>query len=227
MSDPMQATPDPTTSAARRSTPAERVLSALRVPGLAAGTILLLSSGDPLRQGTGLGLNALALLSTRPARGRLRALRAILGPVLLGVIFYGLLVALLHAPPEGAPTTFRATTALRAAAPLLARSMGILLALFALEGLARPFARRLREAGGGEGKVSLVLGLSYQLLPVFLESLEGILLAFRSTSRRCWLRPSYLRRGLACLFLVTHRLADELTLVLILRFRRRGEDGPG
>ena len=67
-----------------------------------------------------------------------------------------------------------------------------------------------------------MLGLSYQLVPVFLQSLEGVALAQRTDSRLWWLRPSGLVRAASSVFLLSHRLSEELALALSLRLRHSG-----
>ena len=67
-----------------------------------------------------------------------------------------------------------------------------------------------------------MLGLSYQMVPVFLQSVEGVSLAQRACSSLWWLRPSCLMRAAASVFLLSHRLSEEMALALALRLRHGG-----
>ncbi len=73
--------------------------------------------------------------------------------------------------------------------------------------------------------MTLMLGLAYQLVPVFLQSLEGIALSQRACSRLWWLRPSCLLRAVSSLFLLSQRFSEEMALSLSLRIRREGPAG--
>jgi energy-coupling factor transporter transmembrane protein EcfT len=105
---------------------------------------------------------------------------------------------------------------------LFLRSTGLIFAVFALEEALRPLALRARAGGLKAGRMALMLGLSYQLVPVFLQSLEGVVLAQRARSNLWWLRPSHLMRATSSVLLMSHRLSEEMALALSLRLGRDG-----
>ena len=92
-------------------------------------------------------------------------------------------------------------------------SVGMIFAVFSLEEALRPLALRAREGGFSGGRMVLMLGLSYQLVPVFLQSLEGVALAQRAGANLWWLRPSRLTRAASSVFLLSHRLSEELVVI--------------
>jgi hypothetical protein len=172
---------------------------------LGSGTILLVAGRQIWVPGIGLALTATAFFSRLSDPRRIRSLVKWMIPVLVFLCAYGLLLHL--------------TSPAEASAPLSAHP---LFAMFALEEALRPLALRARAGGVNGGRMVLMLGLSYQLVPVFLQSLEGVAFAQRSYSRLWWLRPSGLVRAASSVFLLSHRLSEELALALSLRLRPSG-----
>lgn len=186
---------------------------------LALGTILLLAGRGLQVPAIGVALTGTAFFWRVRRPGRIRALLKWLIPILMFLTAYGLV---LHfTTPADASTPFSGRSPGRMA-HLLLRSVGMLFAVFALEEALRPLARRARTGKRPAGRMTLMLGLAYQMVPVFLQSLEGVALAQRSTSRLWWLRPSRLLRAVSSLFLLSHRLSEEMALSLSLRAGRQG-----
>lgn len=186
---------------------------------LGSGTILLVAGGQVWVPGIGLALTATAFFWRLSDPRRIRSLVKWVIPVLVFLCAYGLLLHL-ASPAEASPPIF--THPLGGVAHLLLRSVGMIFAMFALEEALRPLALRARAGGVNGGRIALMLGLSYQLVPVFVQSLEGVALAQRSYSRLWWLRPSGLVRAASSVFLLSHRLSEELALALSLRLRHSG-----
>jgi len=183
---------------------------------LGCGTILLVAGRQIWVPGIGLALTATAFFWRLRDPGRIRSLLKWMIPVLVFLCAYGLLLHLTSPVETSAPLS---THPLGRMAHLFFRSMGMIFAVFALEEALRPFALRARAGGINGGRMALMLGLSYQLVPVFLQSLEGVALAQRTYSRLWWLRPSRLARAASSVFLLSHRLSEELALALSLRLR--------
>lgn len=195
---------------------AEKVGTGLWLLCLGTGTILLVAGGAIRVPAVGLALTAAAFFSRRPAPRRVRSLLTWMVPVLLFLGAYALLlfVTVPASPPSPHP--------LARMPHLLLRSVGMVFAVFALEEALRPLALRARAGGFKGGRMALMLGLSYQLIPVFRDSLEGVALAQRARSNFWWSRPSGLMRVCSSLFLLSHRLSEEMALALSLRLRREG-----
>ena len=189
---------------------------------LGTGTVLLLA-GDGIRiPAFGLVLTATACFLQRREPRRIRSLVKFMIPILVFLGAYGLLLHLVLRPGSFIP---HSTPPMQSVAHVFLRSVGVLFAVFALEEAIRPFALRAR-AGGGKGKrMALMLGLSYQLVPIFLQSLEGVSLSQRASSNLWWLRPSRLMRAASAAFLLSHRLSEEMALALSLRLRHGGPSG--
>jgi energy-coupling factor transporter transmembrane protein EcfT len=183
---------------------------------LGLGTILLLAGTDLWVPGVGLALTCTAFFWRLGEPGRLRSLVKWTMPVLVFLGAYGLL--LYFSSPTGSPPSPSAHPSVKVAY-LFLRSVGMIFAMFALEEALRPVALRARAGGFRGGRMALMLGLSYQLVPVFLQSLEGITLAQRTGATLWWIRPSCLIRAASSLFLLSHRLSEELALALSLRLR--------
>ena len=183
---------------------------------LGCGTILLVAGRQIWVPGIGLALTATAFFWRLRDPGRIRSLLKWMIPVLVFLCAYGLLLHLTSPAEASAPLSAHP---LGRMAHLFLRSMGMIFAMFALEEALRPLALRAREGGVNGGRMALMLGLSYQLVPVFLQSLEGVALAQRTYSRLWWLRPSRLVRAASSVFLLSHRLSEELALALSLRLR--------
>jgi energy-coupling factor transporter transmembrane protein EcfT len=143
-------------------------------------------------------------------------------PVLVFLGAYGLLLYLTGSAGTSGPPSARLVERVT---HLFLRSVGMIFAVFALEEALRPLAVRARAGGFRGGRMALMLGLSYQLVPVFLESLEGIALSQRASSRLWWLRPAHLTRACSSMFLLSHRLSEEMALALSLRLRHEGPEG--
>lgn len=186
---------------------------------LGSGTILLVAGRQIWVPGIGLALTATAFFWRLSDPRRIRSLVKWMIPVLVFLCAYGLLLHLTSPAEASAPLSAHP---LGRVAHLLLRSVGMIFAMFALEEALRPLALRARAGGFNGGRMVLMLGLSYQLVPVFLQSLEGVTLAQRSYSRLWWLRPSGLVRAASCVFLLSHRLSEELALSLSLRLRHSG-----
>jgi len=182
-------------------------------------TTLLVAGRQIWVPGMGLVLTATAFFWRLSDPGRIRALVKWMIPVLIFLCAYGLLLHLTSPAEASAPLSAHP---LGRVAHLFLRSMGMIFAMFALEEALRPLALRARAGGGNDGRMTLMLGLSYQLVPVFLQSLEGVALAQRTDSRLWWLRPSRLVRAASSVFLLSHRLSEELALALSLRLRHDG-----
>lgn len=186
---------------------------------LGFGTILLVTGRQIWVPGIGLVLTGTAFFWRLREPGRVRSLVKWMIPVLVFLCAYGLLLHLTSPADASAPLSARP---LGRVAHLFLRSVGMLFAMFALEEALRPLALRARAGGVSGGRMALMLGLSYQLVPVFLQSLEGVALAQRADSRLWWLRPSRLVRAASSVFLLSHRLSEELALALSLRLRHSG-----
>lgn len=186
---------------------------------LGFGTTLLVAGRQIWVPGIGLALTATAFFWRLRDPGRIRSLLKWMIPVLVFLCAYGLLLHLTSPAEASAPLSARP---LGRVAHLFLRSMGMIFAMFALEEALRPLALRARAGGVNDGQMALMLGLSYQLVPVFLQSLEGVALAQRTYSRLWWLRPSGLVRAASSVFLLSHRLSEELALALSLRLRHGG-----
>jgi energy-coupling factor transporter transmembrane protein EcfT len=186
---------------------------------LGIGTILLLAGRDLRVPGIGLALTATAFFWRLSEPRRLRSLVKWMIPVLVFLGAYGVLLYL--SSPTGSPPSPSAHPLVKVA-HLFLRSVGMIFAVFALEEALRPLAIRARAGGLSSGRVALMLGLSYQLVPVFLQSLEGVALAQRAGAALWWLRPSCLMRAASSVFLLSHRLSEELALALSLRLRHGG-----
>jgi hypothetical protein len=197
----------------------ERVGKGLWFLCLGFGTILLVAGRQLWVPGVGLALTATAFFWRLRRPGRIRSLLKWTIPVLVFLCAYGLLLHLTWPAEASAPLSAQP---LGRVAHLLLRSMGMIFAMFALEEALRPLALRAREGGASGGRMALMLGLSYQLVPVFLQSLEGVALAQRTDSRLWWLRPSRLARAASSAFLLSHKLSEELALALSLRLRHGG-----
>jgi len=187
---------------------------------LMVGTLLLLAGRDLWVPGTGLALTAAAFFWRLREPKRLRSLLKWTMPVLVFLGAYGLLLYL-TAPAGPSPTPLSAHPLLKVA-HLFLRSVGLIFAMFALEEALLPLALRARAGGFSGGRMALMLGLSYQLVPVFLESLEGVALAQRAGANLWWLRPTRLIRAASSVFLLSYRLSEELALALSLRLRQGG-----
>ena len=185
----------------------------LRGMFLAAGVVLLLAGRGVHLPALGFALSCLACFWEAPRAGRLRWMGRILVPVLCFLALYGLL--LWKVPRPGAAPLAPGEIAAEMTR-LFLRSLGLLAALSTLEQLLRPLAARVR-AGGGGGRWGLMLAMSYQLVPVFLQGVEGVFRAQRLYARLWWLRPSLLLRALLSLALLSLRLAEELAQALTLR----------
>jgi energy-coupling factor transporter transmembrane protein EcfT len=183
---------------------------------LGLGTILLVAGRQLWVPGIGLALTAAAFFWRLRDPGRIRSLLKWMIPVLAFLCGYGLLLQ--FTSPAEASTPFSASP-LGRVAHLFLRSVGMIFAVFALEEALRPLALRARAGNPRGGRMALMLGLSYQLVPVFLQSLEGVALAQRAGARFWWLRPSCLARAASSLFLLSHRLSEDLALALSLRLR--------
>lgn len=198
---------------------AEKVGTGLWILGLGTGTILLVAGGSIRFPAIGLALTAAAFFSRRPDRRRIRSLLTWMTPVLAFLVAYALL---LYVTVPTAPASSPSPHPLERMPHLLLRSVGMVFAVFALEEALRPLALRARPGRIKGGRMSLMLGLSYQLIPVFRNSLEGVLLAQRARSNYWWARPSSLMRACSSLLLLSHRLSEELALALSLRLRQHG-----
>lgn len=197
----------------------ERVGKGLWCLCLGLGTILLVAGTQIWGPGIGLALTATAFFWRLSAPGRIRSLVKWMIPVLVFLCAYGLLLHLTSPAEASAPLSAHP---LWRVAHLFLRSMGMIFAMFALEEALRPLALRARAGGFKGGRMALMLGLSYQLIPVFLQSLEGVALAQRADTGFWWLRPSRLVRAASSVFLLSHRLSEELALALSLRLRQGG-----
>ena len=198
----------------------KKIGSGLWLLCLAAGTVLLVAGHGIRIPGIGLALTATAFfLQLRDPR-RIRSLLKWMIPVLVFLCAYGLLLYLV---PSTASPTAPSAHPLGRLAHLFLRSVGMIFAVFALEEALRPLALRARGGEFKGSRMALMLGLSYQLVPVFLQSLEGVVLAQRARSNLWWMRPSRLMRSASSLFLMSHRLSEEMTLALSLRL---GHGGP-
>ena len=195
------------------------MVKGLRLLCLGIGTILLLAGGEIRVPGIGLALTATAFFWGLRDPRRLRSLLKWMIPVLVFLGAYGLLLCLAGpASPPGSASEHPLWRVVH----LFLRSVGMIFAVFALEEALRPLALRARAGGPSGGRTALMLGLSYQLVPVFLQSLEGVSLAQRTGSRLWWLRPSCLMRAASSVFLLSHRLSEEMALALALRLRNGG-----
>ena len=195
---------------------ADRVNKGLWFLCLGTGTILLVAGRQLWVPGIGLALTATAFFWRLSDPKRIRSLVKWMIPVLVFLAGYGLL---LHfASPAEASAPFHAQPVGRVT-HLFLRSMGMIFAMFALEEALRPLALRARAGGLKGGRMALMLGLSYQLVPVFLQSLEGVALAQRTDTGFWWLRPARLLRAASSVFLLSHKLSEELALALSLRLR--------
>jgi len=189
---------------------------------LGFGTILLVTGRQIWVPAIGLALTATAFFWRLRDPGRIRSLLKWMIPVLVFLGAYGLLLYLIEpAPYPASPSTHP----LARVAHIFLRSVGMIFAVFALEEALRPLAVRARAGGSRGGRMALMLGLSYQLVPVFLQSLEGVALSQRACSRLWWLKPSGLMRACSSLFLLSHRLSEEMALALSLRMRHEGPSG--
>jgi energy-coupling factor transporter transmembrane protein EcfT len=186
---------------------------------LGFGTILLVAGKQLWVPGIGLALTATAFFWRLSDPKRIRSLVKWMIPVLVFLCAYGLLLHLTSPAQPSAPFSAHPLTRV---AHLFLRSMGMIFAMFALEEALRPVALRARAGGFKGGRMALMLGLSYQLIPVFLQSLEGVALAQRADAGLWWLRPSSLMRAASSVFLLSHRLSEELALALSLRLRHAG-----
>lgn len=187
---------------------------------LTTGTLMLLAGRGLWVPGAGLALTATAFFWRLREPRRLRSLAKWMMPVLAFLSGYGLLLYLTAPAGSSPPSPFGHP--LLKVFHLLLRSVGLIFAMFAVEEALLPLAVRARAGGLSGGRTSLMLGLSYQLVPVFLESLEGVALAQRTGARFWWLRPARLTRAASSVFLLSHRLSEELALALSLRLRRGG-----
>lgn len=191
----------------------------LRLLCLGIGTIFLVAGGEIRVPTVGVALTATAFFWGLRNPRKFRSLLKWILPVLIFVGAYGLL---LYVTPPTAPTVCASEHPLARATHLLLRSVGMIFAVFALEESLRPLALRARAGGFRGGRMALMLGLSYQLVLVFLQSLEGVSLSQRAGSRLWWLRPSPLMRAASSVLALSHRLSEELALALSLRLRRGG-----
>jgi energy-coupling factor transporter transmembrane protein EcfT len=191
---------------------------------LGFGTILLVAGRQIWVPGIGLALTATAFFWRLRDPGRIRSLLKWMIPVLVFLSAYGLLLYLTEPAPYPASPSAHP---LGRVAHLFLRSVGMIFAVFALEEALRPLAVRARAGGSRGGRMALMLGLSYQLVPVFLQSLEGVALSQRACSRLWWLKPSGLMRACSSLFLLAHRLSEEMALALSLRLRHGGPSETG
>ena len=189
---------------------------------LGVGTILLLAGKDLPTPGIGLALTGTAFFWRVRGAGRIRAILKWMIPIFIFLAAYGLILHLTSSADASAPFSARPPGRM---AHIFLRSMRMLFALFALEEVLRPLALRARTGGSTGGRMTLMLGLAYQLVPVFLQSLEGIALSQRACSRLWWLRPSCLLRAVSSLFLLSQRFSEEMALSLSLRIRREGPAG--
>jgi energy-coupling factor transporter transmembrane protein EcfT len=187
---------------------------------LGVGFILLLGGGRLWVPGIGLALTATAFFWRLREPRRLGTLLKWMIPVLVFLCAYGLLLYL--AAPAGSPAPSSSSLPLNRVAHLFLRSVGMIFAVFSLEEALRPLALRARAGEFSGGRVALMLGLSYQLVPVFLQSLEGVALAQRAGSNLWWLNPSRLTRAASSIFMLSYRLSEELALALSLRLRHGG-----
>jgi energy-coupling factor transporter transmembrane protein EcfT len=186
---------------------------------LGVGTILLVAGRQIWIPGIGLALAATAFFRRLPEPRRVRALLKWMIPVLVFLGGYALLLYL-TTPTDSQASPFHHP--LERVAHLFLRSVGMIFAVFALEDALRPLALRARAGAPTGGRMALMLGLSYQLVPVFFESLEGVALAQRAQSRLWWARPGGILRASSSLFLLSHSLSEELALALSLRLRTPG-----
>jgi energy-coupling factor transporter transmembrane protein EcfT len=186
---------------------------------LVAGTILLLAGSGIRVPAIGLALTGIACFWRCRKPRRIRSLVKFMIPILIFLCAYGLLLYLSPQPdsPASHPTHPMANVA-----HLFLRSVGLLFAMFALEEALHPVALRVRAGGFKGNKMALMVGLSYQLVPVFLHSLEGVSLSQRADSSLWWLRPSRLMRAASSMFLLSYRLSEEMALALSLRLGQRG-----
>jgi hypothetical protein len=186
---------------------------------LGMGTLLLLAGRQIWVPGIGLALTATAFFWRLSDPRRIRSLLKWMVPVLVFLGAYGLL---LYLAAPAAPPASASAHPLGRLAHLFLRSVGMIFAVFAIEEALLPLALRARAGGFRGGRMALMLGLSYQLVPVFLQSLEGVALSQRACSTRWWLRPSRLMRAASSVFLLSHRLSEEMALALALRLRQGG-----
>jgi hypothetical protein len=199
-----------------RTVRTETVGKGLWILCLGTGTVLLLAGRQIWVPGVGLALTATAFFWRLRDPRRIRSLLKWIVPVLVFLAAYGLLLYLVA--PAGPPASASAHPLARVA-HLFLRSSGMIFAVFALEEELRPLALRARAGGLGGGGMALMLGLSYQMVPVFLQSLEGVALSQRAYSRLWWLRPSCLMRSASSLLVLSYRLSEEMALALSLRMR--------
>jgi len=186
---------------------------------LGAGVLLLTAGRDLWAPACGLLFTATALFVRLRDPGRLRSLLRWMVPV---PFFAGAYALLLHVSPAAGSPPSPAAAPLQSVARLLLRSAGMIFALFALEEALRPWALRARAGGAGRGRLAFMLGLSYQLVPVLSQSLQGVVLAQRAGAARWWLRPACVARAASSLLLLAHRLSEDLALALSLRLRPGG-----
>ncbi len=183
---------------------------------LGVGTILLLAGRELWIPAIGFVLTGTAFFGRLSEPRKIRSLIKWMIPVLLFLGAYGLVLSV----PEPSSVAARGSAYVPGrVAHLFFRSVGLLFVVFSLEEAFRPLAARARGGAMSGGRTALMLGLSYQLVPVFLQSLEGVALAQRACSRFWWARPSGLFRACSSLFLLSHRLSEEMALALSLRLR--------
>lgn len=194
---------------------AGRVARGLRLLCLGIGTIFLIAGRHVWVPGIGLALTAAAFFCGPRQPRRIRSLLKWMIPVLVFLGGYGFLLSL---TAEASSSEYPVGELAR----LFLRSVGMVFAVFALEETLRPLALRARAKGPSGGRMALMLGLSYQLVPVFFQSLEGVAHAQQARSRLWWTRPGGILRACSSLFMLSHRLSEELALALSLRLRPEG-----
>ena len=202
----------------------ESLVRAIRLFCLITGTVLLLTDQGTRVPAIGLALTGTACFWRRRAPGTIRSVAKLLVPVTVFLALYGLL---LYCYAPAGPAASPPVNPLSLVAHLFVRSVGLLFAMFALDEALRPLALRARAGGVKGRRTALMLCLSYQLIPIFRQSLEGVCLSQRSVSRLWWLRPSRLLGAASSVFLLSYRLSEEMALALSLRLRHRESGGSG
>ncbi len=195
-----------------------RVTNVLWMLCLGMGAILLLAGRDIWVPAAGFVLTGTAFFLRLSEARRIRSLLKWMIPVLVFLAAYAFI---LHIAGPASATSSGSEHVLGRVAYLFFRSVGLLFVVFSLEEALRPLAVRARAGGLRGGRMALMLGLSYQLVPVFMQSLEGVALSQRVSSRFWWARPSGLLRACSSLFLLSHRLSEEMALALSLRLRQK------
>jgi energy-coupling factor transporter transmembrane protein EcfT len=187
----------------------------LRLLCLGIGTVFLIAGRHVWVPGIGMALTAVAFFCGPRQPRRIRSLLKWMIPVLVFLGGYGFLLSLTAEASSPEYPVGELTG-------LFLRSVGMVFAVLVLEETLRPLALRARAKGPSGGRMALMLGLSYQLVPVFFQSLEGVALAQRARSRLWWTRPGGILRACSSVFMLSHRLSEELALSLSLRLGHAG-----